>query len=71
MAHSKIPNAGQAYASARKHRTAEGKQLLELRNMAFVNRKRGDGSQAEDPATVQARIETANRAYQSSVSRYY
>lgn len=67
MAHSQIQNAGQAYAGARK-RGLTGPELAELRLAAF-SRKRSKDTVAEDPATVQARIDAENKAYQSRASR--
>jgi len=74
MAHSTVRNAGQAYASARKHRTVTGEELARLRLTAFGRKRSSDEESANEERTrANALVEAANRAQQSrsSYSHYY
>lgn len=66
MAHSKVPHAGQRYASARKrdrkYRTVSEKELSALRG-AVDNRRRSHVS-LEEQAHILARIIQANKEFQ-------
>jgi len=67
MAHSKVPHAGQRYASARKrdrkYRTVSEKELSALRG-AVDNRRRSGNVSLEEQAHILARIIQANKEFQ-------
>jgi hypothetical protein len=59
MAHSKTPNAGQRYASARKKGVDEA-ELAALR-VAMANRPKVEEVDAEERRNIQARIAESNK----------
>ena len=60
MSHSKTPNAGQRYASARKRGNFSDAELSVLR-AAMINRPKVDEVAAEERRNIQARIDDFNR----------